>query len=145
MLLLSVLFVILYWLSFKWFKTYWKGWMFWTFLIALPIGILSLLFLVLALMFSATPPDLPDLQHIGAFMGAVSFYFTLILIFCQAGRWASIWLSKLSNKIAEKGNKARLHRTDAVKAGRSITHQSLREVADERLGASGKVIRLGSW
>lgn len=138
MLLFSVLFVILYRLSFKWFKTNWKRWLFWTFLIALPMGILSILFLVLALMFSATPSDLPDPKHIGAFMGAISAFFTLILMFCQVGRWASIGLSKLSNKIAEKRNKAR--RTDAVKAGRSITHQSLRAVADERLGASGKVI-----
>lgn len=36
-------------------------------------------------------------------MGAISAYFTLILIFCQAGRWASIALSKFSNKIAERG------------------------------------------
>jgi hypothetical protein len=91
-------------------------------------------------MFSATPPDLPDPQHIGAYIAAICAYFALILIICQAGRRASIGLRQLSNKIAEKGNKARLHSTDAVKAGRSITHQSLRAVADERLGASEKVI-----
>ena len=32
--------------------------------------------------------------------------------------------------------------TDAVKARRTITHQSLREIADQRLGASGKAIEI---
>jgi serine/threonine protein kinase len=32
--------------------------------------------------------------------------------------------------------------TDAVKAGRTITHQSLREIADQRLGPSGKAIEI---
>jgi hypothetical protein len=139
MLPLSAIFVILYWLSFKWFKTYWIRWLFWTFLIALPTGILSILFLVLALMFSAIPSDLPDPKHLATYMSAVSAYFALILIFCQVGRWGSIVLSKLRYKIAEKGDKARLHRTETVKAVRCITHQTLRAVANERLGA-GKVI-----
>jgi hypothetical protein len=137
---LSAIFVIVYWLSFKWFKTRWIRWLFWTFLIALPTGILSILFLVLALMFSATPSDLPDPKHLAAYMGAISAYFSLILIFCQAGRWGSIGLSKLCHKIAENGDKARLRRTDTVKAVRPITRQTLRAVADERLRASGKVI-----
>jgi hypothetical protein len=140
MLQLSAIFVGLYWLSFKWFKTRWMRWLFWTFLIGLPTGILSILFLVLALMFSATPSDLPDPEHLGAFMGSYSAYFGLILIFLQAGRWGPIGLSKLRYKIAEKWDKGPLHRADTVKAVRYVTHQSLRAVADERLGASRKVI-----
>ena len=142
MLQLSVLFVFFYWLSFKWFRTYWKRWVFWTFLIALPMGILSVLFLVLGLMFSSTPHDFPDCRYLGAFMAAISAYFTLVLIFSQSVRWASIYLSKLCYKIAEKWAKSGLYRPNTVHAARSITHRSLRAVVDERLSASVKVIRI---
>jgi len=77
MLPLSVLFVILYCLSFKWFKTSWRRWLFWTFLIALPMGIIATLFLILTLVFSATPADLPNPKHLTAYLGAICAYFTL--------------------------------------------------------------------
>jgi hypothetical protein len=100
MLQLSVLFIVLYCLSFIWFKTRWKRWLFWIVLIAAPMGILSILFLELAFTFSAGPADLPDAEHLGFFMGAQSAYFALILFLCEAVRWASIGVGKLADKIA---------------------------------------------
>jgi hypothetical protein len=100
MLQLSVLFVVLYCLSVIWFKRRWKRWLFWIVLIALPVVILSILFLVLVFTFSATAADLPDPEHLGFFMGAHSAYFALILLLCEAVRWASIGVTKTANKRA---------------------------------------------
>jgi len=58
-----MLFVRLYWLSFKWFRAYWKRWLFWTFLIALPMGILSVLSLVLGLLFFCSETIKPSLPN----------------------------------------------------------------------------------
>jgi hypothetical protein len=132
MLQLSVLFVLLYCLSFKCFRTCWKRWLFWIFLIALPIGILSVLFLVLGLTFSATLHDFPRPKYLGAFMAAISGYFMLLLMLCQSVQWASIGLSKLSRKIAQRWIETRLYRANAVDADRSITHRSSQAVGDER-------------
>jgi hypothetical protein len=100
MLQLSVLFVVLYSLSFIWFKTGWKRWLFLTVLVALPMVTLSILFFALALTFSAAPTDLPDPTHLGFFVAAQSAYFALILILCEAIRWALIGVGKMGNKMA---------------------------------------------
>jgi hypothetical protein len=100
MLQLSVLFVVLYCFSLIWFKMGWKRWLFWIVLIALPAGILSILFLLLAFSFSAAPADLPDPEHLEFFMGAQSAYFALILILCESVRWASIGVVKAANRMA---------------------------------------------